>query len=77
MKKLEHHSIFNVSNREELLSISPDQDVTIRWDKDEINDKPITISLIGRNYTLTGEELIDLDFTKLVDDTGSLVSIVS
>ena len=63
--------IVQIINRDELLSISPDQDVTIRWERDEINDKPVTIALIGRSYTLTDEELIDLDFTKLVNDTGS------
>ena len=31
----------------------------------------MTIALIGRSNTLSGDQLIDVDFTKLVDDTGS------
>ncbi len=62
--------LVEIINRDELLSVSPYEDMTIRWNKDEINNKPVTIALIGRNYTLSGDQLVDVDFTKLVDDTG-------
>jgi len=63
--------LVEIINRDELLTISPNEDITIRWERDEVNDKPITISLIGRSYGVNGDQLIDVDFTKLVSDTGS------
>ncbi|UXE65180.1 MAG: hypothetical protein KA713_11825 [Chryseotalea sp. WA131a] len=36
-----------------------------------MNNKPITIALIGRSYSITDQQISDVDLTKLVDDTGS------
>lgn len=63
--------LVEIINRDELLSVSPEEDMTIRWNKDEVNNKPVTIALIGRSYNVSGDQLLDVDFTKLVDDTGS------
>jgi hypothetical protein len=63
--------LIKIINRDELLSVSKDEDMTILWTKDEINNKPVTISLIGRSFTGSDQQLPDVDLTKLVDDTGS------
>lgn len=63
--------LVEIINRDELLSVSPDQNMTIRWNRDEVNNQPVTIALIGRSYSVSGDQLVDADFTKLVDDTGS------
>jgi hypothetical protein len=63
--------LVEIINRDELLSVSPYENMTIRWNRDEINNKPVTIALIGRSYTLSGDQLSNVDLTKLVDDTGS------
>ncbi len=63
--------LVEIINRSELLTISPNEDLTIRWNKDEVNNAPVTIALIARSYNISGDQLVDVDFTKLVDDTGS------
>lgn len=63
--------LVEITNREELMSVSQGSDITIQWNKDMVNNNPVTISLIGRSHLVSGEQLVDVDFTKLVEDTGS------
>jgi hypothetical protein len=63
-------SLIKITNREKISVISKNEDLTITWEKDQNNDKPIGINLIARENISSGERIINISLTKAVIDTG-------
>jgi hypothetical protein len=63
--------LIRITNKDVLSSVSKEEDLTILWTKDEVNNKPVTISLLGRSQVESGQDLSNVDLAKLVEDTGS------
>jgi hypothetical protein len=62
--------MIKATNKEELLSVYKTNDLTIYWEPDPVNDKPISIVLISRQLNSTNDQVYDVHLTKLVNDVG-------
>ena|GEM_PF-6586707 len=65
-------AMIKATNMEEIMNIDKTQDLTIRWNPDPVNDKPISITLISRK---SGDKNVHIN--KVVNDTGAFTITAS